>query len=659
MGLSKAHWYGALVICGATLAAYSPALRGAFVLDDDRLLTTNTLVGSSDGLYRIWFTTEAFDYWPVTNTSFWLEWRLWGMNPLGYHVTNLLLHLASSILLWVILQRLAIPGAWLAALLFAVHPVNVESVAWISERKNTLSMLFFLLSVLWYLKADGESTAQKWYWLSLGAFLLAMLSKGSVAVLPALLLVIAWWQRGRIMKRDLARLAPFFVIAIVLALVNVWFQTHGRAVVLRDATFIQRLLGAAAAVWFYLYKAVLPVDLAFIYPQWTIQTNQILWWSSLIGAIALTAGLLWQANSDWGRPLLAAWLFFCIALVPVMGFTDVGFSRYSLVADRYLHIAIIAVVALVAAGWSRWYSRVGPSARWWCIGVASLVVGGFTLLSIQQSRLYADPITLYRAALTKNPSSALLHYNLGTELAGAGRRVEAIPHFEEALRLEPDAPKVQNNLGEALMQTGHPQQAIEHFRELLRQEPKSIEGHNNLGAALAMFGQWPEAIEHYKEVLRLNPNSAEAENNLGLALSNLGREQDAIECYERAIQLRADFPASHYNLGNALAKLGRIPEAISHFEEAIRLRPNRPETHDRLGVVLAESGRMSDAIGQFEQALRLNPDDVEGRMHLATAYAAAGRNADAVTEGQRALRLARARGQTALAAQIEKWLESH
>ncbi len=258
----------------AVIFVYQPAINGGFIFDDDLLLTNNRLIKAADGLRRFWFTTEATDYWPVSNTTLWLEWRLWGMNATGYHVTNLFLHVIEVLLVWVILRKLSFPGAFLAAIIFAVHPVNVESVAWIAQRKNMTAMLFFLLSILWYLKADmpaaGGSPPQKrlyrsgaglWYWLSLLAFVLAMLSKGSVAILPVLLLGIVWWRRTgtvpifasakmglspSVSRWDLVRTAPFFLIAVILAGVNVWFQTHGTGKVIRTATFIERLLGAAA-----------------------------------------------------------------------------------------------------------------------------------------------------------------------------------------------------------------------------------------------------------------------------------------------------------------------------------------------------------------------------------------------------------------------------
>jgi hypothetical protein len=290
-----------LVVIG--LAVYLPSLRNGFVWDDDSFLTKNALIKAPDGLARFWFSTQATDYWPVTSTSLWLEWRLWGMHAAGYHATNLALHLAEALLLWSILRRMRVPGAYLAALLFAVHPVNVESVAWIAQRKNLVAMLFYLLAIFGFLRSGWISPgARKWglaYVLSLLAFLLALLSKGSVAPLPFVLLgLIAWQRRPR--GSDLVGLAPFFGISATLVAVNVWFQTHGTHEIIRQADGIQRLLGAAAAVWFYLWKALIPVDLIFVYPQWHISASDWRWWGPLMAAMALT---LWLgAKARLGSP---------------------------------------------------------------------------------------------------------------------------------------------------------------------------------------------------------------------------------------------------------------------------------------------------------------------------------------------------------------------
>jgi tetratricopeptide (TPR) repeat protein len=619
---------GAGLIVLATCLAYFPSLNGGFILDDDKLLTDNALIKATDGLYRFWFTTEPYDYWPVFNTTLWLEWRLWGMNPTGYHVINLLLHIVEALMIWGILQRLSIPGAFLAALLFAVHPVNVETVAWISQCKSLLAMLFFLLSIHWYLKSEtpwppppngARADANRWYGLSLAAFVLALLSKGSVAVLPPLLLGLAWWLRP-LTKRDLLRTAPFFLVAVVLVRVNIWFQTHGGGVPIRTAGFAERLLGASAAVWFYLYKALLPVNLAFIYPRWQVETDQWRWWLPLLAAVAVTC-LLWTYRQAWSRPLLFAWGCFGVALVPVLGFTDVGFMSSSLVADHYQHVALIGVLALVAAGWGSWQRRVRRSSRW--IPNAAAVAAGalLTLLTWRQSGLYANGMTLYRASLEQNPDSWMAHDNLGAILSQAGRLPEAIDHFQAALKLKPDFPDAHNNLGSALLETGRPQEAIEHFEQTLRSQPNFAEAHNNVGNALRQTGRLSEAIGHYEQALRLKPEYPEAHNNLGIALADTGQLEKAIRSYQQALRLKPDYPEAHNNMGSALGRAGRLQEAIEHIDQALRLKPDFAGAQNNMGSALAQMGRFQEAIDHFEQALRLNPDYPDARQNLETALA--------------------------------------
>ncbi|MGW8257322.1 MAG: hypothetical protein ACWGMZ_07560, partial [Thermoguttaceae bacterium] len=304
------------------LLVYFPSLKGGFLMDDDGLLTENHLIKASDGLRRFWFTAEPDDYWPVANSSLWLEWRIWKMNPIGYRATNLSLHIVESLLLWWLLCKLSIPGAFLAALIFAVHPVNVESVAWIAQRKDMLAMLFFLLSMLWYLEFMIRAPLRlapklipnpqslipissfilhpsSFYCLSLAAFILAMLSKGSAAVLPVMLLGIVWWlgdcpdfsgaagapceacsrwsaKMG--LSPSLLRLVPFFVVSVIFTIVNIWFQTHGQKADVRNADILERLLGAGGVIWFYLYKAFFPLKLIFVYPNWKIHADSIFCW---------------------------------------------------------------------------------------------------------------------------------------------------------------------------------------------------------------------------------------------------------------------------------------------------------------------------------------------------------------------------------------------
>jgi tetratricopeptide (TPR) repeat protein len=588
---------GICLISAAVFFVYRPALHGGFVLDDDVLLTQNSLLKSSRGLYQIWFTTAPVDYWPVMASSFWFEWRLWGDDPTGYHITNLALHIAESLLVWLILWRLRIAGAFLAAIVFALHPVNVESVAWIAQRKNLLAMLFFLLSILSFVigedrRASAGRTPQRflnfWDGLSLVTFVMAMLSKGSVVVLPVVLLLIIWWRRP-LAKWDFARMAPFFVVGGFLTLLNMWFQTHGAQAFARNVGFIERTLGAAAVIWFYLGKALLPINLAFVYPQWYIHADELRWWLPLAAVIAATAALWSQRHRPWGSAALLAWAYFCVSLAPVMGFADIAFMNYSLVADHYQHLAIIGPIALAAAAWSYVSSQTTAGGHLAAIVVASSAVVALACLTLNQSRIYEGPFTLYEATLAANPNAWLAHDELGNTLIKANRPDEAIAHFNRSLQLNPQQPKV----------------------------------HNNIGIALVKMGKLQEAQQQFEQALHLQPDFAEAQHYLGLVLMQIHQPD----------------------------------EAIAHFRRAIELKENYPEAYDSLGQALLEMDRVEAAILCFEQSCHLDPDNADARAELAISYKRVGRLDDATRAAQQALELARSQGKTMLLEQLEKWLK--
>ncbi len=677
MPFSVPAGFAAIIL--AVFIAYFPSINGGFVLDDE-VLTENELIKAPDGLFGFWCSTEAQDFWPMTNSTFWIEWRLWGTHPGGYHVSNMILHITESLLIWMILRKLSIPGAFLAAMIFAVHPVNVESIAWIAQRKNAMAMLFLLLSILWYLKADSSAVKQKpsdsrfpksyvssfilppssfgaWYCLSLAAFILAMLSKGSVAILPVLLLGIVWWLRPLTIY-DLVRTGLFLVIGALLIVVNLWFQTHGAESVVRTAGFIERLLGACAAVWFYLYKAILPIDLVFVYPRWHIEAGNLLWWLPLLATAAVTT-LLWLYRKSWSRPFLFAWGFFCTALVPVMGFTNVGFMKYSLVADHYQHIAIIGIIALTSTGISLWRGRTRHGSLWVATAVAFAAVCTLVFLTRGQSGLYHGPVTLYKATLEKNPQCSMAHYNLGHELAQRGQMQEALEQFRQTLKLDPDNADAENNLGFALDQMGRTAEAIEHYQKSLQINPNYAEAHNNLGIAMFMTGRPREAIEHHKKALLLKPNYAEAYNNMGNALKSLGRYQEAIDQYRKALLANPYYADAYNNLGNAYQSLGQCQQAIDQYQKALSLNPNLPETHNNLGVVLVQIGRPEEAIQHYRLFLRIKPEFATVHFNLALAYANMHQSNAAMAAARKALDLARSQGLADQAKQIEDWMKTY
>jgi tetratricopeptide (TPR) repeat protein len=578
----------AIILVG--LIAYFPVLRDGFVWDDDVLLTRNPLIKASNGLARFWATTQAPDYWPVTSTTLWLEWRLWGMNPLGYHATNLILHLGESLLLWYILRQVRLPGAFLAALIFAVHPVNVESVVWIAQRKNLMAMLFCLASLVCFLRtglvtpapgrAERSAGAVRpaWYRLCLAAFALAMLSKTSAAILPVIFMGMIALNR-RVSRTDWARLAPFLAVAALLTLAEVWFQAHALSEPIRRATFAERCQGAGLALFFYLGKAFWPQHLAFVYPLWRTEADRLVGWLPVAAAAAVT-GALWCYRKQGSRPLLFAWSYFCLALLPALGFVDVHFMRYSLVADHYQHLAIIGAAAATAAGWSRWRETQGTERL---VGfdlptiTALAVLCPLVALTRWQCETYRDAETLYRSTLARNPDAWLAHNNLGDILHRQGKLPEATREFEAALRLAPDYAEAHNNLGNILRQTGHVPEAIAQFESAARLDPNSAETHNNLGNLLLQSRRLAEAIGQYREALRVNPAYAEARNGLGNALLRSGHPSEAIDEYVAAVRIRPDYANAHFDLGAALLERGRWAEAAAEFRAVLKITPEDAE----------------------------------------------------------------------------------
>ena len=469
-----------------TLLAFLPAMRAGFIWDDDTFLTENPRIKAEDGLYRFWCTAEAPDYFPLSSSSLWLEWRLWGMNATGYHVVNVVLHAVSSVLIWLVLKRLKIPGAWVAGLVFAVHPVNVESVAWVTQRKNTLAMLFYVASIFLYLRSESEK-GRHWYLLSLGAFLLALLSKSSVVMLPFVLLGAVWWQQGKIVRRDVIRSIPFFGLSGFLGLVTIWFQYH-RAIgetVVRADNFLSRLASAGWAVWFYLGKAVVPYRLSFVYSRWELDAFAI---TSYLPGVILVGWmvLFWWYRKSWGRPLLFGLGYFVVTLFPVLGFFNIYFMRYSFVADHWQYSSIVGIIALVVGTGTYAFNRWGKGLPQLATIAGAILVGLLSFLTWRQSQIYHNPQTLWMDTISKNPDAWMAHGGLGYVLAEQDRLEEATAHFLEALRIEPDDEIAHYNLGNVLARQGKLGEAIMHFSEALRIKPDHEQARRNRRIALMM-----------------------------------------------------------------------------------------------------------------------------------------------------------------------------
>ncbi len=627
------------LLFGATLLAYLPAVHGGFIWDDDAHVTRPDL-RPVHGLWRIWFELGATQqYYPLVHSAFWVGHRLFGDNPVGYHLVNILLHASAAGLAWRILRRLAIPGAYLAAAVFALHPVHVESVAWITELKNTLSAVFYLASAWAYLRFDEERRT-RWYLLATGLFVLGLSSKTVTATLPAALLVLFWWRRGRLSwKRDALPLLPWLGLGAAAGLATAWVErmivgAEGEAFAL---TAVERCLLAGRVIWFYLGKLLWPAHLIFIYPRWDVSAGA--WWQYLfpLGAAALLAAL-WLLRRRRRGPL-AAMLFFVGTLFPVLGFFNVYPFRFSFVADHFQYLPSLGVITLVSAGIARGAERLTGRAGWGRHALVAALPCVLAVLTWRQSGMYSDAETLYRTTIERNPGCWMAYNNLGNLLTDEGRDREAIELLSEAMRLQPDFAEVHNNLGRALLEERRFPEAIGHFDRALQLRQDYPQARVNLGVALFQQGRDAEAIESFDRVLERAPENAEALGNLALVLVRQGRVREGVEHLERALRARPDYPEAHFNLGNVLAGMDRIDEAIGHYDQAIRARPEYAEAHNNLGVALVRQGRIREAIEHYGTALKLKPDLAEAHDGLGIALAQEGRISEAIEQYNEALRI--------------------
>jgi tetratricopeptide (TPR) repeat protein len=632
-------WAGVVVACAAAVV-YLPSLGGAFIWNDSDYVTAPRL-RSLHGLLRIWTRVGATQqYYPLLHSFFWIQHRLWGDQPAGYHIATVLLHAGAAILFGAVLRRLAVPGAWLAALLFALHPVHVESVAWITEQKNTLSTVFYLAAALAYLGFD-KTRKRGAYSFAAALFILSLLCKTVTVTLPFALLVVLWWKRGELRwRRDIRPLVPWFVLGAAAGIFSSWVERRFLGAQGADFTlsFAGRILVAGRAVWFYLGQILWPSDLNFLYLRWTVDTSH--WWQWLfpLTAAALLV-FLWKLRRRSRSPLAVA-LFFIGSLFPVLGFVNLYGAFYSWVWDHWQYLPDLGPLALAGAGLSWACERAWGR---WSVSALVVVLGGLTW---EHCAMFRDNETLYRSTLVRNPAAWMAHTNLGILMASRpGGLPEAISEFETSLKYNPDNPNTHNSLGSALSGIpGRLDDAMSEYREALRLLPDFPEAHINLGNALmASPGHLSEAVFQYQEALRLDRNSAGAHASLGFAYLEIpGRLADAIAEYREALRINPDFPEAHNAIGTALSRNPEtLAEAIAEYREAIRLNPDFAEAHNNLGNALARRpGGFREAISEFDTALRIRPDYVQARYNLGvTLLAVPGRRDDALAQFKEVLRL--------------------
>ena len=549
----------AVVILLASLWIYSPVFNGDWLWDDDYLITANPMVQSPDGVASFWVAPTTADYLPLTMSLLWLMWKWFGMDSTGYHIAAVLLHALGSCLVWALLRMVGLRGAWLAGLIYAVHPICVESVAWVSELKNTFSLPFFLAAGCFFVRFE-DTGRRVFYWAALGFFLAAMLAKSSVVMFPVVMLLYIWWRRDRIAWRDLWNAAPFFLVSLLLGLVTLHFQ-HSRAIgnePIPIGGFDSRFAIAGMAIFFYLSKILWPALLLPIYPQWDAtppEFSQFLAWPVLAGVL----GVFWIRRKTWGRHALMGLGFYLITLLPVLGFVAMSYMRVSWVADHFLYIPMIGIVALVVGLGVRASDLAGE--KWKPVfGIfASAVVGVLTYWSHRYAGIWENEDKLWSYTLEHNWECWQAHNRIGAREFNRGNIDVALDHFREATRLRPDLAETQNNLGSAVLAKKDTKAAIGHFQEALRLSPDIVAIQANLARALLLDKQPSAAAVLYGDLARRFPQNAVFLCNLGVTLYQAGQKAEAIESFRRALDIDPNLSDARENLRTALEEAEKNP----------------------------------------------------------------------------------------------------
>ncbi len=547
---SRAH--ATVALCLLVAFSYFPALGMGFVWDDFAWNEAAQVLSPS-GIWQIWFAPHTLQneghYWPLLYTTFWLEHKLWGLAPAGYHFVNLLLHTATVLLLWRLLRRLAVPGAWFAAAVFAVHPLHVESVAWVIGRKDVLAGLFSVACVLYYLRfvEDGRRAH---YIRALAAFAAGLLCKSIVITLPVSLLLWHWWKQGRVVVADVVRTLPLLLAGLAITVTDWWYYKNREVIVLEDYALIEQALSAARALWFYAGKLLWPADLAVIYPRWIVSIGEPLDWAYLVAAVAVVAAL-WCCRARIGRGPLAGVLFFVITLSPTLGFVEYGFMQFSLVADRYQYLAgagvttgVIAALATVAARIAgRWPDA--PQRAMYVMAALLLAVLG--TITWNQTGIYRDNFTFYNHIISLNPQARNAWYNLGREHQADDRLEEALAAYRTAGEQRPGHTWAHIGAGMAATDLGRLAEAETHFQRALAAEPDFPEALNGLGALRLRQKRYREALELFQTLIKLEPEYAKVYSGIGVALAGLNRHAEALRSFDRALELDPNLEEARTN----------------------------------------------------------------------------------------------------------------
>jgi protein O-mannosyl-transferase len=556
--------------------AYSRVPQNGKVWDDEFYLTAKHLTTVA-GLKQMWKepTSTSHPYYPLTRTMFWVENRLWGENLVVHHIVNILLHVFNSLLLWRIFLALRIPGAWVIAAIFGVHPVCVESAAWIAERKNVLGVFFYLFSMLAFLKfrnvaaADQEEVHgdKKFFYLSLILFLCSLLSKTAFCTLPVALILIIWWKQGRIRSLDVRLLTPYFLLALILGALTIFVEKHhtGAQGPAFEITFLERCLIAGRAFWFYIAKTILPYEVNFMYPRWEIDTADWLAYLYPVSAFALITAL-WLLRKRIGRGPLVAILYFVVTLLPAIGFINHFLMRYTFVADHLQYLPMAGTLALIGSGIYQLFSAKLPKAFQYSFWAMILIV--FSFWTWKQTGAYKDNFTLYNDILRKNPYCFMAFNNRGLIYLDRGERDRAISDFNRSIELNP-------NFEEALVSRGHfyyqqqrYEEAFHDFNRAVAVNPQFDEAYRNRGAVYFARGKYELALADFNRALYLNPKFSRAYNARGVIFSVSKRFDLALQDYSHAIRFDPAYGSAYMNRSKTFREIGRYEQALADAVKA-------------------------------------------------------------------------------------------
>ena len=644
-----------LFLIVATLAVYWQVQNFDFVnFDDGKYVAENQHVQEGltvESIVWAFKTIHAGNWHPLTWLSHMLDCRLFGLNPGRHHLTNLFFHIANTLLLFVVFRRMT-GSLWQSAFvaaLFALHPSHVESVAWISERKDVLSTFFWMLTMWGYIRYVDHLSVHR-YLLVILFFVLGLMSKPMLVTLPFVLLLLDFWPLKRIQIEpsdpDIGNVrqksnflfpvlekVPLIALAAASSMVTFYAQKHGGAVASLDVIPLKARIANALVVYVkYIGNMIYPAKLAALYPHPVILP---LWQTS--GACLLLVSISFAAIiSVRQRPYVAAgWLWYLGTLVPVIGLVQVGNQA---MADRYTYVPLIGLFVIIAWGVPElvisWKHRIK-----WLSLLATIMLAALMVVTWKQVGYWKNSITLFEHTLEVTSNNYVPHNNLGLALDQQGRTKEAIEHYLQALRIQPAYAAAHNNLGNALNKLGRTEDAVNHYLQALRITPDFKEAHNNLGVVLDKQGRTEEAVAHYLQALRINPDYADAHSNLGNALKKLGRTEEAIDHYLQVLRIQPDFEEVHNNLGNALLKQGKDTEAIEHFNEALRINPKFVAAYNSLAIAFIRVGKTDEAIALLQKAIQINPNDPDTLVNWGGALIGMGKSDDAVVPLRKALQI--------------------